>query len=221
MGHTQPSRRAVRARARRTRTVLVTAAAGAGLLAAATAGAALAAGSDTGTAAGAATPPPAQTADARPSDAADTADERRRRAQVWEEAAQDAVRPLSGTATEPRQEQQEEEPAEDAADSGGGTSGLTPTGEGGACEASMYSEPQPTASGEQFDPSAMTAAHKTLPMDTMVQVTNPANGKSVTVRINDRGPYIEGRCLDLSTASFEQIASASAGVVDVEWQVVG
>ncbi|KIH98464.1 hypothetical protein LP52_13450 [Streptomonospora alba] len=85
----------------------------------------------------------------------------------------------------------------------------------------MYSEPQPTASGEQFDPSAMTAAHKSLPMDTMVEVTNPADGSSVTVRINDRGPYIAGRCLDLSTASFEKIASPSAGVVDVQWQVLG
>ncbi|MFD0776865.1 septal ring lytic transglycosylase RlpA family protein, partial [Streptomonospora algeriensis] len=105
----------------------------------------------------------------------------------------------------------------------GGASGgadLGPTGQGGSCEASMYSEPQPTASGERFDPSAMTAAHKTLPMDTMVEVTNPDNGTSVTVRINDRGPYIAGRCLDLSTASFEQIASASAGVVDVRWQVL-
>ncbi|MFC3520457.1 septal ring lytic transglycosylase RlpA family protein [Streptomonospora nanhaiensis] len=220
MGHTQPSRRAVRARARRTRTAIATAAAGAGLVAAATAGAALAAGSGAGAASGATTPPPAQTAEAPRPDADAAADERRQRAEAWEQAAQDAVRPLSGTATEPRQ-QEPEEPAEDAADSGADTSGLTPTGEGGACEASMYSEPQPTASGEQFDPSAMTAAHKTLPMDTMVQVTNPDNGRSVTVRINDRGPYVEGRCLDLSTASFEQIASPSAGVVDVEWQVVG
>ncbi|RCV47307.1 septal ring lytic transglycosylase RlpA family lipoprotein [Marinitenerispora sediminis] len=84
----------------------------------------------------------------------------------------------------------------------------------------MYSEPQPTASGEYFDPSTLTAAHKTLPMDTQVRVTNPANGKSVVVRINDRGPYIEGRCLDLSTAAFETIASADQGVVDVDWQVV-
>jgi len=94
-------------------------------------------------------------------------------------------------------------------------------GQSGQCEASMYSEPQPTASGEVFDPTALTAAHKTLPFNTMVEVTNVANGRSVTVRINDRGPYVEGRCLDLSTAAFSAIASPSQGVVQVAWRVVG
>ncbi|WP_246062184.1 septal ring lytic transglycosylase RlpA family protein [Haloactinospora alba] len=126
---------------------------------------------------------------------------------------------------EPEEEPQDEEntSASGQSDNGGDSSGsedLTPTGQSVSCEASMYSEPQPTASGEQFDPSAMTAAHKSLPMDTKVNVTNPSNGKSVTVRINDRGPYVEGRCLDLSTASFEKIASPNAGVTDVQWQVV-
>lgn len=114
---------------------------------------------------------------------------------------------------------QEPEPDE-GPDDDQGSSDLTPSGEGGQCEASMYGDPQPTASGETFDPSAMTAAHKTLPFDTMVRVTNTANGKSVTVRINDRGPYIAGRCLDLSTASFSVIASPSQGVAQVEWEVV-
>ncbi|TDQ44182.1 septal ring lytic transglycosylase RlpA family protein [Actinorugispora endophytica] len=114
---------------------------------------------------------------------------------------------------------QEPEPDE-GSDDGRGSSDLTPSGEGGQCEASMYGDPQPTASGETFDPSAMTAAHKTLPFDTMVRVTNTANGKSVTVRINDRGPYIAGRCLDLSTASFSMIAPPGQGVAQVEWEVV-
>lgn len=102
----------------------------------------------------------------------------------------------------------------------GSDASLTPTGQGGRCEASMYGDPQPTASGETFDPSALTAAHKTLPFDTMVRVTNTANGQSVTVRINDRGPYIAGRCLDLSTAAFSVIASPSQGVAQVSWEVV-
>ncbi|WP_460802770.1 septal ring lytic transglycosylase RlpA family protein [Nocardiopsis aegyptia] len=100
----------------------------------------------------------------------------------------------------------------------------TPTGQGGTCEASFYGDGfhgATTANGETFDTYGMTAAHKTLPFDTMVKVTNPDNGKSVTVRINDRGPYIDGRCLDLSTAAFDQIIGTGAGVGTVQWQVVG
>ncbi|WP_239124377.1 septal ring lytic transglycosylase RlpA family protein [Rhizocola hellebori] len=85
----------------------------------------------------------------------------------------------------------------------------------GSCGASYYHEPQGTANGETFDPDALTAAHKTLPFNSLVRVTNPANGKSVTVRINDRGPYIDGRCLDLSRAAFAAIANLSQGVLSV------
>ena len=53
-----------------------------------------------------------------------------------------------------------------------------------------------------------------------MKVTNLANGKSVTVRINDRGPYVTGRCLDLARGAFSQIASLSAGVLTVSWQIV-
>ncbi|WP_199562075.1 septal ring lytic transglycosylase RlpA family protein [Micromonospora deserti] len=91
----------------------------------------------------------------------------------------------------------------------------------GSCGASFYSEGQLTANGETFDPSALTAAHKTLPFNTKVRVTNPANGKSVTVRINDRGPFIEGRCLDLSRAAFAEIASLDQGHVEVRYEVLG
>jgi rare lipoprotein A len=90
----------------------------------------------------------------------------------------------------------------------------------GTCEASFYSEPQPTASGEPFDPEAMTAAHQTLPFDTRVRVTNLANGESVIVRINDRGPFVAGRCLDLSRGAFRVIAPLDAGVVDVRYEVL-
>ncbi|MEU7859840.1 septal ring lytic transglycosylase RlpA family protein [Nonomuraea sp. NPDC049141] len=91
----------------------------------------------------------------------------------------------------------------------------------GTCGASYYDEGQMTASGERFDPSAMTAAHKTLPLGSRVRVTNPANGDSVTVRINDRGPYVGGRCLDLSSAAFSAIGNTGAGVMRVKYEVLG
>ncbi|WP_200208410.1 septal ring lytic transglycosylase RlpA family protein [Micromonospora coerulea] len=91
----------------------------------------------------------------------------------------------------------------------------------GSCGASFYDEGQMTANGETFNPDALTAAHKTLPFNTKVRVTNPANGRSVTVRINDRGPYIDGRCLDLSRAAFAAIASVGLGEVDVKYEVLG
>jgi rare lipoprotein A len=90
----------------------------------------------------------------------------------------------------------------------------------GSCEVSYYSDGQRTASGEAFDPSALTAAHQTLPFGTMVRVTNPANGESVVVRINDRGPYYGDRCLDLSASAFASIADPSAGVIDVRYEVL-
>ncbi|TWJ24826.1 septal ring lytic transglycosylase RlpA family protein [Micromonospora endolithica] len=101
------------------------------------------------------------------------------------------------------------------------TSTARPVVDTGSCGASFYSEGQLTANGENFDPSAMTAAHKTLPFDTKVRVANPATGKSVTVRINDRGPFIEGRCLDLSRAAFAAIAPLGAGHVEVRYEVLG
>ncbi|MUL40645.1 septal ring lytic transglycosylase RlpA family protein [Streptomonospora sp. PA3] len=217
----------MRERLRAKRSLIVITATGAALVAAGTAGAAtvdsLAAGPES--AAGRATLPQAQTADARPAPRTSPsapADQSGQQAHERLQQAQEAAtRSLSATTSPERKTPPP--PAEETGGSSGSAGGsqLSPTGQGGSCEASMYSEPQPTASGEQFDPSAMTAAHKTLPMDTMVEVTNPDNGASVTVRINDRGPYVAGRCLDLSTASFEKIASPSAGVVDVEWQVVG
>lgn len=124
-------------------------------------------------------------------------------------------------------EEPEPEPSEPAdntdSSSESDNPGSQPTGEGGTCEASFYGEGfhgSTTANGETFDTHAMTAAHKTLPFDTKVEVTNPTNGQSATVRINDRGPYIDGRCLDLSTAAFDQVIGTGSGVGTVQWQVL-
>jgi rare lipoprotein A len=78
----------------------------------------------------------------------------------------------------------------------------------------------PTASGERFDMYAMTAAHKTLPMNSRVRCTNLKNGQSVTVRINDRGPYGKGRVIDLSWAAAQKIDMIDAGVVPVRCEVL-
>ncbi|HEY7224909.1 MAG TPA: septal ring lytic transglycosylase RlpA family protein [Micromonosporaceae bacterium] len=90
----------------------------------------------------------------------------------------------------------------------------------GSCKVSYMSAGGKTASGETFDPNALTAGHKSLPFDTMVRVTNPANGESVVVRINDRGPGNGDRCLNLSEAAFASIAKLSQGVVNVRYEVL-
>jgi rare lipoprotein A len=90
----------------------------------------------------------------------------------------------------------------------------------GSCVASYYGVGKGTASGEPFDPTGFTAAHRTLPFNTRVRVTNAANGRSVLVRVNDRGPYVAGRCLDLSTAAFRTIASEAGGVATVRYDVL-
>jgi rare lipoprotein A len=77
-----------------------------------------------------------------------------------------------------------------------------------------------TASGEVFDNGAMTAAHRTLPFGSMVRVTNPANGRSVIVRINDRGPFVRGRSIDVSRAAAEQLGMVSRGHAIVELELV-
>ena len=87
--------------------------------------------------------------------------------------------------------------------------------------ASWYGESQMTASGERFDKHALTAAHRTLPMGTRVRVTNTRNGKSVVVRINDRGPYSKGRIIDLSEAAARQLGMIDAGVAPVQLEVLG
>jgi len=75
---------------------------------------------------------------------------------------------------------------------------------------------RPTASGERFNPQHLTAAHRTLPFGSKVRVTNPDNGKSVVVRINDRGPFTRGRTIDLSRKAAEEIGLVRRGHGPVE-----
>ncbi|MFY1019183.1 septal ring lytic transglycosylase RlpA family protein [Ectopseudomonas khazarica] len=77
-----------------------------------------------------------------------------------------------------------------------------------------------TASGERFDQHALTAAHRTLPFGTRVRVTNLNNERSVVVRINDRGPFVRGRIIDLSRAAAERLDMLRAGVVPVRLQAL-
>ena len=103
------------------------------------------------------------------------------------------------------------------------TKTVTYSGGGGSSSgmASYYWQPQKLASGGWFNPSAMTAAHKTLPFGTKVRVTNKHNGRSVVVTINDRGPYIAGRVIDLSKGAAGVIGMQGAGVVPVSLSVLG
>ena len=89
--------------------------------------------------------------------------------------------------------------------------------------ASWYGEPhhgRVTASGEVFDMHRFTAAHRTLPLGTRLLVTNVANGRSVVVRVNDRGPYRPNRVLDLSYAAARALQAVEAGVIDVRLALV-
>jgi rare lipoprotein A len=77
--------------------------------------------------------------------------------------------------------------------------------------ASWYALHSRTASGERMNPRAMTAAHRSLPLGTHVRVTNKRNGRAVVVRINDRGPFVRGRILDLSRAAARALGFVGAG----------
>lgn len=77
--------------------------------------------------------------------------------------------------------------------------------------ASWYALYSRTASGERMNPEAMTAAHRTLPLGTRLKVVNKRNGKSVIVRINDRGPFVKGRVLDLSKGAARHLGFVKAG----------
>jgi rare lipoprotein A len=86
--------------------------------------------------------------------------------------------------------------------------------------ASWYHEGIRTASGEKFNPDGLTAAHRSLPFGTIVRVTNRANGRSVVVRINDRGPFIAGRHIDLSRGAARQIGMLESGIANVSLAVL-
>ena len=86
--------------------------------------------------------------------------------------------------------------------------------------ASFYSEGARTASGEKFDANELTAAHPTLPFGTRLRVTNVATGRSVTVRVNDRGPYVAGRVVDVSYSAANALGMVGTGVAKVKLDVV-
>ncbi|MEJ8309507.1 septal ring lytic transglycosylase RlpA family protein [Agrobacterium larrymoorei] len=86
--------------------------------------------------------------------------------------------------------------------------------------ASWYALTSKTASGERMNPSNLTAAHRSLRFGTKVKVTNARNGKAVVVRINDRGPFIKGRVLDLSKAAAKNLGMVSSGTAKVCYEVV-
>lgn len=94
----------------------------------------------------------------------------------------------------------------------------------GRVKASYYADffhGRRTANGETFYNDRLTAAHLKLPFGTIVKVTNPVNGQSIIVPINDRGPYIAGRSIDLSKAAFAAISPLSRGVIEVDLEIVG
>jgi rare lipoprotein A len=97
-----------------------------------------------------------------------------------------------------------------AAETSGGSYGL----------ASFYGHQSRTASGEKFNPQELTAAHRTLPFGTKVRVTDVATGRSVTVRVNDRGPFVPGRVVDISSSAAETLGISGRGVAKVKLDVV-
>jgi rare lipoprotein A len=121
--------------------------------------------------------------------------------------ADDGSRPQRKAATKPT-------PARTAVTSNGGGGTLSGV-------ASYYWQPQPVASGGRFNPDALTAAHKTLPFGTRVRVTHGGNGRSVEVVINDRGPYIAGRIIDLSRRAAQVIGMTDQGIARVNVAILG
>jgi rare lipoprotein A len=86
--------------------------------------------------------------------------------------------------------------------------------------ASFYTEGQQTASGEKFDTHDLTAAHPTLPFGTRLRVTNVTTGRSVTVRVNDRGPYVPGRIVDVSQSAASALGMVESGTAKVKLDVI-
>ena len=103
-----------------------------------------------------------------------------------------------------------EKATREASDGNGGTYGL----------ASFYSYDPHTASGEKFDKNELTAAHRTLPFGTRLRVTDVNTGRSVTVRVNDRGPFVRGRVVDVSASAAQSLGITGKGVAKVKVDVV-
>ena len=110
----------------------------------------------------------------------------------------------------------------------GKTTGSTSTGDSKTGDskiasqgvASFYSDEQETASGEKFNAHELTAAHPTLPFGTKLRVTDVKTGRSVTVRVNDRGPYVPGRIVDVSYSAAQSLGMIGKGVANVRLDVV-
>lgn len=103
------------------------------------------------------------------------------------------------------------------------TSKTKTTGKVEKGQASYYADKfhgRATASGEKYDKTKMTGAHRTLAFGTVVRVTNTANGKSVDVRINDRGPFKAGRIVDVSRAAAEKLGMIQAGVINCTMEII-
>ena len=98
---------------------------------------------------------------------------------------------------------------------------LTGPGHGLIGLASYYGQGEVTATGERFDPSGMTAAHRTLPFGTRVRVTRVDTGNSIVVRINDRGPFKPGRVIDLSEGAAENLGITRIGLAQVRLEILG
>jgi rare lipoprotein A len=96
----------------------------------------------------------------------------------------------------------------------------TDVASGGGGLASFYTEGAKTANGEAFNTHELTAAHPSLPFGTKLRVTNVTTGRSVTVRVNDRGPYVPGRVVDVSYSAAEQLGMVKGGVARVKLDVV-
>ena len=94
------------------------------------------------------------------------------------------------------------------------------TESGKASYYAMKFQSKKTASGELYDRAKNTAAHKKLPFGTKVRVTNIKNNRSVIVKINDRGPFVKGRIVDLSSSAFSRLANLGAGVIEVKIEVI-
>jgi rare lipoprotein A len=91
----------------------------------------------------------------------------------------------------------------------------------GCGAASWYALHSRTASGERMNPATLTAAHRSLRFGTRLRVTNSRNGRAVVVRVNDRGPFIRGRVLDLSRAAANSIGMVKTGTAKVCYEIIG
>jgi rare lipoprotein A len=103
---------------------------------------------------------------------------------------------------------------------GFGTMGFLPQDDIQTVTASYYQSGEVTANGEKFDPMGHTAAHRRFKFGTILRVENKENGKVVVVRVNDRGPYIDGRSLDLSLGAAQALGMVHDGLAEVEIKVL-